>query len=123
MSSKGFCLKCKVNVEIVNGVDSITSNGRGIKKGNCPTCNTKCNVFLKKVVEGGEVKKEQPQKPPTKRTKKVKEVEDIQEPAHIEEEPNPKPKPKTKAKKATKVETALFRGIPVEELSTAPQES
>ena len=49
--SEGYCVKCKKKVEISNEVVSEVTGSRGtrrIEKGNCPECNTKVCVILKK---------------------------------------------------------------------------
>ena len=48
---KMYCVKCKTKVEYSNG--SVKTNKRGGRyiQGNCNTCNTKCNQFLKKQLQ------------------------------------------------------------------------
>jgi len=45
---KGMCCKCKKMVEITNGKQEQTKNGRTIYKGTCGTCQTKVCRFIKK---------------------------------------------------------------------------
>ena len=45
--SEAYCVKCKAKVTIKDEVATVTSNGRPMKKGTCPTCGTKVNVFTK----------------------------------------------------------------------------
>jgi len=40
MATKGYCVKCKEQVEIKNPVESKTSRGTKIAKGKCPKCGT-----------------------------------------------------------------------------------
>ena len=44
---QGYCVKCKKKVEIENGHEKKTKNGRHMMQGHCPHCNTKVSVFLK----------------------------------------------------------------------------
>lgn len=46
---EGYCVKCKKKVEIQNGKESVTKNGRRILKGKCPSCGiTVCRILGKK---------------------------------------------------------------------------
>ena len=40
MATKGYCVKCKAQVDIKNPVESLTSKGVKIAKGKCPSCST-----------------------------------------------------------------------------------
>ena len=40
MATKGYCVKCKAQVEMKNPVESTTSKGTKIAKGKCPNCGT-----------------------------------------------------------------------------------
>ena len=40
MATKGYCVKCKKQVDIKNPVESKTSKGTKIAKGKCPSCGT-----------------------------------------------------------------------------------
>ena len=40
MATKGYCVKCKSQVEMKNPVESTTSKGTKIAKGKCPNCGT-----------------------------------------------------------------------------------
>lgn len=44
----GRCMKCKANVEIKNGKETVTSNKRKMLKGVCPKCGTTvCKILGK----------------------------------------------------------------------------
>ena len=38
--TKGYCVKCKTKVEMLNPVESLTKKGTKIAKGKCSTCGT-----------------------------------------------------------------------------------
>ncbi|MEK6847008.1 MAG: DUF5679 domain-containing protein [Nanoarchaeota archaeon] len=40
MATKGYCVKCKKQVDMKNPVESKTSKGTKIAKGKCPNCGT-----------------------------------------------------------------------------------
>ena len=39
--TEGYCVKCKKKVQIKDAIESLTSKGVKIAKGNCPTCGIK----------------------------------------------------------------------------------
>lgn len=47
-----YCVKCRKKQEVKEELltEGQTKNGRWMKKGNCPVCNCKVNVFIKKVI-------------------------------------------------------------------------
>ena len=45
--NNGYCVKCKTVRSMSNTRNSTTKNGRKMLKGNCPSCKTKMNKFLK----------------------------------------------------------------------------
>jgi hypothetical protein len=47
MSSKIYCLHCKVPTDTLDEVEGITKNNRRILKGKCAVCNAKKNKFIK----------------------------------------------------------------------------
>jgi outer membrane biosynthesis protein TonB len=88
----GYCVKCRSKKEFNNGVEKETKNGRRMMQGNCKTCKTKVNVFLKSNKPKDSKPKPKPRakkvstRPPTPGAKKAK----------------PRAKPKKPAKKAAK---------------------
>jgi hypothetical protein len=40
MATKGYCVKCKAQVDIKDAKESLTSKGTKIAKGKCPQCGT-----------------------------------------------------------------------------------
>ena len=46
---EGRCMKCKKQVEIKDGVETATKNGRQMLKGKCPVCGTTVCRFMGKV--------------------------------------------------------------------------
>lgn len=47
MSELIYCIKCKKKVEYSNGTIKTNKRGGRYIQGNCNTCNTKVNQFLK----------------------------------------------------------------------------
>ena len=47
-NNRSHCLKCKIQVDIINPEVKTTKNNRSMLCGNCSVCNTKCCRFLKK---------------------------------------------------------------------------
>lgn len=43
---KGYCVKCKDKVEMVDPKEKKTKNGRLMMSGKCPNCGTSVNVFM-----------------------------------------------------------------------------
>ncbi len=43
---QGYCVKCKASVEIADGKETTTKNGRKMMKGKCPSCGTTVCKFL-----------------------------------------------------------------------------
>ena len=46
--AEAYCVKCKTKKEMKDPVEVVTSNGRPMLKGTCPTCGGKLNLFIKK---------------------------------------------------------------------------
>ncbi len=46
--TQGRCMKCKKQVEIKNGTETVMKNGMKAMKGECPTCGTKVFRILGK---------------------------------------------------------------------------
>lgn len=43
---EGYCVKCKIKVEIKNSTNKTSKNGRKMICGICGTCGTKVNRFV-----------------------------------------------------------------------------
>ena len=45
--SEAYCVKCKSKKWMSNANETTSKNGRKMIKGNCSTCDTKMNKFIK----------------------------------------------------------------------------
>lgn len=72
MATKGYCVRCKANIEMEDEKQSLTKKGVPITKGKCPKCSTTVCRLGKKKKEGNQTSSPLPIETPTTTQPEIK---------------------------------------------------